>query len=317
MYNFHMRSLYLLLVTAGLLTACIPAAADLTAAREQAIATVSAADVRLAATRQAVTLAAVSTADASRLYVTRLAAEGRGTATSQAAAFARDQATRQAVATATAYPWTATALAVTQQVQLLQVTAQAAAIQRDETITALGWMALILMVGAFGGVAVYGAYLYSVRRNSLIVTPAGVAFLYRTPDGWAAELLAARVEQHPIKWGGLYARSSLPAAAVAPRIEAHREDEQVVIVRRLVQDAIAQAGEGADTIPSWRKLEGWTSGPWQKAVRILEANKLIYTDPGKGTFITEDVGDLAELAYQLNTMQLKLHPPTPREGVSG
>ncbi len=344
---------YLALFLLVILTACDTSGVDLRLVSADAQATVQAAEAGLAATRDSITreqgratMQAAQTAGAAQIEMDLLASRITATADAQALAIAAARVTdtaRQADATATAVQAQASrteqALAVTQTVQAVELTRYRADAARREQWAAdwsvLRPLVVFILVSVFvAGIAaiVWVVIDRQARRNhtlslhgGVVETRAGttviqydasgqiVAYLLEPPRALPPRVrLIEESDADPVQSVG---GSQLVWESPIARRQPATVNKSLVLVARLLQDAISISGEGAAQLPSWRKLEelGWSSDRWQRAVKILKAIGAVMAF-GDGTFVSGQYDTLGDLLYAVETRQLKIVSPTPKKG---
>ncbi len=79
-----------------------------------------------------------------------------------------------------------------------------------------------------------------------------------------------------------------------------------VVAQKLIQDAVSQGYGQGDQVPGWRKLNGWSSGPWQRAIAALVAASAIEKTQEGNYLVGAGYECLVDLLEDLRTERVKL-----------
>lgn len=93
-------------------------------------------------------------------------------------------------------------------------------------------------------------------------------------------------------------------------------DGSMSLARRLLMDAVVQGWGEGDRLPSWRKLSGWSSERWQRAMGPLRAAGAVEVNGSEGTFVF-GYACVSDLWQAVQSGQVKLRPTLPNEGGEG
>lgn len=339
-----MRRLFALLALLPLLTACaergaFATAPDYSAQAARAGATVSYATAAANATQEAraeadrhATRQAAQTRQASDAEIARIEAELNATRqvyylrqTQEAAAYyaaaSAGTATSQVAATATAWQITATPLYATQAAIVRQVRADEARAeieQQNQAVWALVEPLVILMLAATACAIIYKfsstllewTIRLKDRRARLYETRAGPVYILTTDDGLEVPQLLAALNTRPVQSASDASDvNPIPVITVMgkPWNPPEKSDTTFELARQLVSDAMAAEGPESDRLPGWRKLDGWNSDRWQRAVAALSQAGAVAAGP-TGTVVTGGYDSLEGVLYALDMKQLRLRP---------
>jgi hypothetical protein len=230
-------------------------------------------------------------AELSKLSITQTAVELR--ATDAAATSAAYQAK-------TAYYATSTAVFISAQGAQIAATRQQAQANADAIlwlVFRLALSAIILWLVLISGRAFVQVYI--VRRTTL-TTDRG----YVLPDK-----VGSYTTYQFIPYQQLTATIDAPARDI-PVNDWRKKPTTRMEVLELVGRSIQLQGGASNVIPSDDKL-GMSSEKWQRVTGILKQAATIYSIPGQGTFVLEEIGSLRDLLSALNRGEVTL--PLPAE----
>lgn len=224
----------------------------------------------------------------------------------------------------------ATRQALEVEAQAFRLTATAEAIRREgerEALVESAWVGVLLLTllglaGVTVGLAWKGGsawITWQARRRQLIESRAGTLLLVAEngppvrvevirpalPGGVAEEEERLKVETEPIPyWVGGRLVGFIPRSG-------EREEGGRRLALRLLRESIGRVGGESQRVPGWREL-GWSAESWTQAVRVL--GHYVETQPGKGTYLRGEYGNLQELYFAVGERRAKLSPAPMDEG---
>lgn len=339
-----MRSLILFACLLLLLAACDAAPPDPYTMAGQAAGAIRATQEaeRLAREQQIyqaqqATLAAAALADKAQAEIDLLNAQLGATQTALAIDYERAEATRaaqQATQTADAYVLqstaqaqeaqaTSTALAGVMQAEADQARRRQMMDDLRSIVIPIAQMVIFLLVLAGAWRAFTWWIEWQDRKRSMYETRQGTVVWVLDGDGTPQpRLLAATTTtsgytaRRPDGYSQLPAVTLSPGAVTAssPARPALPENTTAALVLRLARDAERVEGGDSPIIPGWRRLPGWNSDQWQRAVAALREQQIVQTQAGEKTLLV-GYECIADLVSALEQHKVRIRPaPYPTGG---
>jgi len=332
-----MRRGVLLAMFALLLAGCVGVEGDPYAVRARAEGAIGATQAAVVEKAQAATLAAGGTAEALRVDQTRGAMAATGTqgtmdfqGTMEAGRVLAAEATlaaratlgaRESLALVEQERWQATGTAVVLETEARVLDAKRRAI--------LGWWltgsVVVLMVGCVGlglwvlwNIFQYWAAWEDRKRSVMQAGGKLVVFRDLGNGEYGPEILERRGLMLNGKVGSFeeVRAVTVSGSVLEGPIRKCDPDGSTSLARRLLMDAVVQGWGEGDRVPSWRKMNGWSSERWQRALGPLREAGAVEVNEGEGTFVF-GYACVSDLWGAVQSGQVKLRPTPPGIGGKG
>ena len=330
-----MRSIPAALVCLALLCGCVmdPTYGDPYAAKAQAQGAIEATQAARAGMAAEATMGAGRTQDAMWISATQYAWAELAAQAMVTQEAAQALGTSQAIETATTWPKTATmgAQQALLEVQAMRATSTALGLEirqaqeevrRKEAFSWVWMIAAALLVLGMTVICVWAVWMvighwveWEDRKHSLVQANGQVIVYKVGPDGqYAPEVLGGRrLLVNGRRVSGLDEVREVTASGSVLEAPLRRDVEQsdvgVMAAKGLLLDAVTQGWGQGDRIPSWRKMKGWSSPRWQRAMGPLKAAGVVEVGVD-GTYVYGYVC-VADLWQAIKGGKVVIHPAPP------
>lgn len=204
----------------------------------------------------------------------------------------------------------------TAEALLVATTIERAKVQRGDTLTWAGAIAIVLVGGSFGWSFMRWTD-WKIERDQILSglreTRSGPAVFDR--EAWTWVMIAGSPPPPPRELPDLNRVPSAPYVEEhdtynvgSPNATSSPLSGTSALVLEFLRAAKAKQGGDSTVIPSWNKM-GIPSEKWQRAKASLEAEDQVYSVPGQGTYVKD--GDIDSVLYKIETGQVRLRPTPP------